>query len=91
MTPRSKIERLLRPRSVAVIGASADPTKTAGRPVATSTSSRSAPSISAQTASYSAPGATLPAGSRPARLIRTAPLASLGRQNARLPAQPASR
>lgn len=28
------IERLLRPRSVAVIGASADPTKTAGRPVA---------------------------------------------------------
>ena len=28
------LERLLRPRSVAVIGASADPTKTAGRPVA---------------------------------------------------------
>lgn len=28
------IERLLRPRSVAVIGASADPTKTAGRPMA---------------------------------------------------------
>jgi acyl-CoA synthetase (NDP forming) len=29
----SAIERLLRPRSVAVIGASTDPTKTAGRPV----------------------------------------------------------
>ena len=28
------IARLLKPRSVAVIGASADPTKTAGRPVA---------------------------------------------------------
>ena len=28
------ISRLLRPRSVAVIGASADPTRTAGRPVA---------------------------------------------------------
>ena len=28
------ISRLLQPRSVAIIGASADPTKTAGRPVA---------------------------------------------------------
>ena len=28
------LDRLLRPRSVAVIGASADPSKTAGRPVA---------------------------------------------------------
>ncbi|MET4823166.1 acyl-CoA synthetase (NDP forming) [Bradyrhizobium ottawaense] len=27
------IERLIRPRSVAVIGASADPSKTSGRPV----------------------------------------------------------
>jgi len=29
----NQIDRLLRPRSVAVIGASADPTKTSGRPV----------------------------------------------------------
>lgn len=34
MDSQNAIERLLRPRSVAVIGASADPTKTAGRPVA---------------------------------------------------------
>src|SRR3989442_11141981 len=33
VTPMSAIARLLRPRSVAVVGASADPTKTAGRPV----------------------------------------------------------
>ncbi len=32
--PISAISRLLQPRSVAIIGASADPTKTAGRPVA---------------------------------------------------------
>ncbi|WP_459618635.1 acetate--CoA ligase family protein [Bordetella sp. 2513F-2] len=31
---QNPIERLLRPRSVAVVGASADPSKTAGRPVA---------------------------------------------------------
>ncbi|MDB5830158.1 MAG: putative acetyl-CoA ligase [Variovorax sp.] len=34
MKAPSAIERLLKPRSVAVIGASADPAKTAGRPVA---------------------------------------------------------
>ncbi|CAA2110542.1 acetate--CoA ligase family protein [Variovorax paradoxus] len=33
-TPDNAIARLMKPRSVAVIGASADPTKTAGRPVA---------------------------------------------------------
>lgn len=33
-TPMNAISRLLQPRSVAIIGASADPTKTAGRPVA---------------------------------------------------------
>ena len=32
--PDNAIARLMKPRSVAVIGASADPTKTAGRPVA---------------------------------------------------------
>ncbi len=34
MSEVDAISRLLRPRSVAVIGASADPRKTAGRPVA---------------------------------------------------------
>lgn len=34
MTTMDAISRLLRPRSVAVVGASADPTRTAGRPVA---------------------------------------------------------